>query len=127
MTPEWLNDAVRAFGRQMGLTTFALNERGVAALRFENGTTLRFEYANESLTVAASLALPGGEAAISRLFTAVHPDAGAPMHLRAVYLAKSGEGVYAVRLAEREVNVTAIEGAFRVVWGAMENLRRSVS
>ena len=35
MTPDWLNNTVRAFGRQLGLKEFAMNERGAAGVRFE--------------------------------------------------------------------------------------------
>ena len=45
MTPAWLNDIVREFASGMGLKDFALNADGAAALRFENGVALRFEYA----------------------------------------------------------------------------------
>ena len=53
--PVWLDDIVREFGRSAGLSDFALNDRGAAAISFETGAQLRFEYAFESLVVALSV------------------------------------------------------------------------
>ena len=49
------------------------------------------------------------------------------MRLRAAYLAKRGEAVYAVRLAERGVTVAALGEVFQALWQAADRLRRSVS
>ena len=125
MTPDWLNDAVRAFGRQMGLQTLALNDRGAAGLRFENGLALHFEYAQESLVVSARVNLPPREDLLKRLLVAVHPSARRGAELRAAYLSKSGEALYAVRLPERRVDVSALEVAFRAVWSAADAVRRA--
>jgi len=127
MTPSWVNDAVRAFGRQMGLKAFELNDAGLAAVTFENGISLRFEYASEALVVSSAIELPPREDVMKRLLTAVHPAARTRMPLRAAYLAKAGRALYAVRLADREVNVTALEAAFRDLWSAAANLRRYAS
>ena len=35
--PNWIEAVVRDFGRGAGLADFALNARGAAAVRFENG------------------------------------------------------------------------------------------
>lgn len=127
MTNSWVNDAVSAFGRQMGLMHFALNERGTAAVRFENGIGLKFENAGDSLMVCATTAMPAEELAMKKLFVAVHPDARVPMPARALYFAKTGEGAYVVRLSDREVNVSSIEAAFRTVWTLTDTLRRAVA
>ena len=126
MTPTWLNDVVTAFGRQMALTRFALNERGVAGVRFENGFALRFEYVDGALLV--SLGVPAGDdpATLRHLLEAVHPAARRG-GMRAAYLAKRGEAVYAVRLAERGVTLAALEEAFQALWQAAERLRRRTS
>lgn len=128
MTPTWFNDVVTAFGRQMALTRFALNERGVAGVRFENGLTLRFEYADEALLVSMGVAAGDDPATLRHLLEAVHPAAQrGGMRLRAAYLAKRGEAVYAVRLAERGVTVAALGEVFQALWQAADRLRRSVS
>ena len=40
MAPGWIESVVREFGRGAGIGGFALNERGVAGFRFENGVRL---------------------------------------------------------------------------------------
>ena len=121
MTPTWLNDVVTAFGRQMALTRFALNERGVAGVRFENGLTLRFEYADEALLVSMGVAAGDDPATLRHLLEAVHPAAQrGGVRLRAAYLTKRGEAVYAVRLAE-------LGEVFQALWQAADRLRRNVS
>ena len=54
MAPEWLNAVVRDFGRAAGADTLALNDRGAAAVTFETGATLRFEYTGAELVVAVT-------------------------------------------------------------------------
>lgn len=127
MTPDWLNDVVRAFGRQMGLARFELNERGAAALRFENGVSLRIEYAGEALVMLAGLPLASDARTLKRLLLAVHPDAVHPRPMRAGYLARAGEAFFAVRVGEREASVSELEAVFRQLWSAIEQLRRAVS
>ena len=55
MAPGWITALVRDFGRAAGLSDFTLNERGVAAVSFENGLALRFEFALEALTIAVTV------------------------------------------------------------------------
>ena len=129
MTPEWLNDTVRAFGRQLGLGSFALNERGSAGVRFENGISLMLEHAAESLFVSVRVPVePSGEN-LKALLSDAHPSArtGLPGQVRAAYSAKSGEAMYVVRLGERETSVPALEGAFRVLWALASRLGRAAA
>ncbi len=126
MTPTWLNDTVRAFGRQMGLAHFALDDRGVAGMRFENGLTLRLEYAAEALMMTVGVALPQEDRTMKALLAAVHPSARGPFRLRAAYLARTGEAIYAARLPERSVTVEELDRALRVLWQAAEKVRRGV-
>ena len=127
MTPEWLNDVVRAFGRQMGLPRFELNDRGAAALRFENGVSLRIEYANEALAVTAGVPFEPDARALKRLLLAVHPDAVRGRAMRAGWFARTGEAFLSCRIGERDASVTELEAVFRQVWSAAEQLRRAVS
>ncbi len=126
MTPSWLNDMVRAFGRQMDLAQFELNEQGVAGVRFENGLSLRFEYAQEALMLTLGVPVANEPETMKRLLEAVHPSARNPLRLRAAYLARADEAIYSVRLPERSVTVAVLEHAFRVLWQAADRLRRSV-
>ena len=127
MTPDWLNDNVQAFGRQMGLSAFRLAENGAAGVRFENGIALRFEYADAALMVSVGVPVEADEQTLKRLLTSAHPSAARQLRLRAAYLAKAGEALLAVRLAEREVTVTALEAVFRMLWSAADRLRRAAA
>ena len=127
MTPDWLNDIVRAFGRQMGLERFELNERNAAGVRFENGLSFRLEYAHESLVMLAGFAaLPQGDV-LKRVLMSVHPDMRQQPPLRAGYLSRTGEVVFMVRLYERDVTVTALETVFRQLWNVVDQVRRAVA
>ena len=121
--PVWLDDIVREFGRSAGLSDFALNDRGAAAVTFETGAQLRFEYAFESLVVALSVPFPGGApAAARRLLAAAHPGARPGFKLRAGLLEKSGRAILAARFPERETTLPAVNAAFSALWRLSEDL-----
>ncbi len=125
--PDWMNEAVRAFGRQLNLSTFALNAQGVAGLSFENGVTLRLEYAHEALLMVVGLKADPAAEEIKRLLTEVNPEAPrGRFPVRAAFMARTGELVYAARLAEREVNESALGAAFGELWERIERLRRAI-
>ena len=69
--PVWLNAVIGDFGRAAGIGALALNERGAAALRFENGTSLRLEYTGAELVVAVTV--PSAD--LKRLLSFSHPKA----------------------------------------------------
>ena len=121
--PVWLNDIVREFGRSAGLSDFALNDRGAAAISFETGAQLRFEYAFESLVVALSVPYPASDpAAARRLLAAAHPGARPGFKLRAGLLEKSGRAILAARFPEREITLPAVNAAFAALWRIAEDL-----
>lgn len=121
--PVWLDDIVREFGRSAGLSDFAFNDRGAAAVTFETGAQLRFEYAFESLVVALSFPYPGGDpAAARRLLVAAHPGARPGFKLRAGFLEKSGRAILAARFPERETTLPAVNAAFSALWRIAEDL-----
>ena len=121
--PVWLDDIVREFGRSAGLSDFALNDRGAAAVTFETGAQLRFEYAFESLVVALSFPYPCGDpAAARRLLVAAHPGARPGFKLRAGLLEKSGRAILAARFPERETTLPAVNAAFSALWRIAEDL-----
>ena len=128
MTPDWLNDIVQAFGRQMGLQEFRLRDNGAAGATFENGLSLRFEYANEMLMMSMGVQTAPSDAVMKNLLLAAHPAAQqTAVCIRAGYLKRTGEALLTMRLQEREVTVTTLETAFRQLWSAAERLRRTVS
>lgn len=128
MIPTWLNDTVRGFGRQLGLQTLELNDGGVAGIAFENGLNLRLEYAKNALTTYVALAVQPSGDAVRAFLAEVHFAAGDGRGgaIRAGCLPSTGEPFLAIRLAEREVNVAAMETVFRRLWERAERLRRVI-
>lgn len=114
--PSWIDTAVRDFGRGAGLEDFALNDRGVAAVRFENGLALRFEYALGELVVAMTVPLPNTAESARRILACSHPDARYGAKVRAGYLAKAGCAVFAVRQAPGDVTLPVLNTVFGALW-----------
>ena len=114
--PAWIASIVSEFGKGAGIPGFALNDRDVAALSFENGFTLRFEFFGGALSVAITVpALVDAHSAKSLLAYA-HPDARLGFRVRAGSLARRGAAVFAVRLGERDVTLPTVNQAFAVLW-----------
>ena len=118
MAPEWLNAVVRDFGRAAGADTFALNDRGVAAVSFENGNGLRFEYTGTELVVAVTVPRPAEPVSLRRALSFAHPMSGTGLRIRVGYLSRSGCVVLAVRIAERNVTLPTVNAAFATLWRA---------
>lgn len=125
MTPVWLNDIVRDFGRQMGLRQFALNDRGAAGLVFENGMRLRLEYAVESIMLSIGLEVDVNDMSMRKLLQLAHPSMRSAEKIRAFLL--GNESRFAVRIPEREVSVARLEEIFRGLWQIAEIYRRAVT
>lgn len=119
MVPAWIDTMVKEFGRLAGVQNFALGERGTAALSFETGAELRFEYAGEELVMAVTV--PGGD--LRRLLALSHPRARhGGFRMRTGVIAKSGRRVMAVRIPERDVTLPTINSAFTALWRAAGEL-----
>ena len=114
--PSWIEAAVREFGSGAGLENFSLNERGVAAVRFENGITLRFEYALGELVVVMTVPVNSSTESVKRILSYSHPDARCGAKVRSGYLAKKGCALLAVRLASGDVTLPVINTTFGVLW-----------
>ena len=110
--PVWLNAVIRDFGRAAGIGALALNERGAAALRFENGTSLRLEYTGAELVVAVTV--PSAD--LKRLLSFSHPKARYGFRVRTGIVPKTREAVLAVRLAERDVTLPRVNAVFGLLW-----------
>lgn len=125
--PVWVEAAVTAFGGQLGLTALALNERGVAGVRFENGISLRLEAAAGALTMTVGVPTQPTAEALKALLSGVHPGAqGTGRIVRAGYSDRAGEAFFAMRIDERAVSVTALGEAMAELWGRAERLWRAV-
>ena len=114
--PTWIDSAVGEFGRSAGLGSLSLGDRGVAALAFQNGLALRFEHASDALYVAMTVPARLDASAARRLLGYAHPNARFGFRLRAGYLAKAGRAVFAVKLADRDVTLPALNAAFALLW-----------
>ena len=110
--PVWMNAVIGDFGRAAGIGRLALNERGTASLRFENGASLRFEYTGSELVVAVTV--PSAD--VKRLLSLSHPKARYGLRVRAGVLPKTHEAVMAVRFAERDVTLPHVSAAFELLW-----------
>ena len=110
--PVWMNAVIGDFGRAAGIGSLALNERGAAALKFENGATLRLEYTGAELVVA--MTVPSGD--VKRLLSLSHPKARFGLRVRTGVMPKTREAVMAVRLAERDVTLPRVNAAFDLLW-----------
>ena len=111
-SPVWMNAVIGDFGRAAGLGGLSLNERGAAALRFENGAALRLEYTGSELVLAVTV--PSAD--VKRLLSVSHPRARHGLRVRAGIIPKTREAVMAVRLAERDVTLPRVSAAFEVLW-----------
>ena len=114
--PDWIAAAVRDFGRGAKIGDLALNERGVAAFRFENGISLRFEYTGGELVMAATVPAASDAATARRLLAYAHPEAHFGAAVRAGYLAKAGCAVFAVRLTAQDVTLPVLNTVFGAIW-----------
>ena len=122
MAPEWLNAVVRDFGRAAGADTFGLNDRGAAAISFENGFGLRFEYTGAELVVSVTVPRPADPVSMRRALSFAHPLAGSGLRIRVGYLARRGCVILAVRIAERNVTLPLVNAAFAALWHAAEEI-----
>ena len=124
MTPAWLNDIVREFGSGMGLKDFALNADGAAALRFENGVVLRFEYAMNFLSLSMSVESPQDAASVKLLLTASDPLRRGAFAVRTGIAGNPPRAVFTVRLEPSEVTLGNLDAAMAELWRATENFSR---
>ena len=124
MTPAWLNGIIREFASGMGLKDFALNADGAAALRFENGVGLRFEYAMDFLTLSMHLDSPHDAAAVKLLLSASDPLRRGEFAIRTGIAADPQRAVFAIRLEPAEVTLGNLDAAVSELWRATENFRR---
>ena len=124
MTPAWLNGIVREFASGMGLRDFALNDDGAAALRFENGVGLRFEYAMDFLSLSMSVESPQDAASVKLLLSASDPLRRGTFTIRTGIAGNPSRAVFTVRLESAEVTLGNLDAAMAELWRATENFRR---
>ncbi len=114
--PGWIASLVGDFGKAAGLSSLSLNGRGTAAIAFENGFGLRFEYVEGELVVAVTVPAYLDATRAKALLAYAHPEARLGFRVRAGYLPRSGKAVFAVRIQERDVTLPMVNQAFAVLW-----------
>ncbi len=114
--PTWIESAVKEFGLTAGLKTLDLGDGGSAAVSFDNGISLAFEYVRDALVVSVTIPARLDPGAASRLLAYAHPDARAAFRLRTGYLERGGRALFAISLADRDVTVPVISSAFSSLW-----------
>ena len=125
--PKWLNAILQEFGAGIELRSFGLNAQNAAQLRFETGSSLRFEYAFESLVIAMTVPSAQNAELMKRLLIYAQPERRPAFKLRVGYLAKTSSVVFVARLAEREVTLPAINAVFTELWHIAEDFRRRIA
>jgi type III secretion system chaperone SycN len=104
------------FGKAAGLPSLSLNGQGTAAIAFENGFGLRFEYVEGELVVAVTVPVFLDVGRTKALLSYAHHEARLGFRVRAGYLPRSGKAVFAVRIQERDVTLPMVNQAFAVLW-----------
>ena len=114
--PGWIASLVGDFGKAAGLSSLSLNGRGTAAIAFENGFGLRFEYIEGELVMAVTVPVFLDVGRTKALLSYAHHEARLGFRVRAGYLPRSGKAVFAVRIQERDVTLPMVNQAFAVLW-----------
>ncbi len=114
--PGWIASLVGDFGKAAGLPSLSLNGQGTAAIAFENGFGLRFEYVEGELVVAVTVPVFLDVGRTKALLSYAHHEARLGFRVRAGYLPRSGKAVFAVRIQERDVTLPMVNQAFAVLW-----------
>ncbi len=121
--PGWLDEILRRFASGLGLKDFSLNADGMAALRFENGVGLRFEYVMDFLTLTMSTPMPQDTAAVKLLLACADPLRQGEFALRVGVLDDPLRAIFVVRLATADVTLGNLDGAMAELWRTVENFR----
>ena len=121
--PHWLAETMRSFGESLGLQHFAFGERNVAAMTFETGVALRFEYAYETLSVMLVVPTRGETAAIKRLLGYAHPALRGRVTVRTGYSAEKGQTFLVAKLPVAEVSLPMLNAALEDLWRLAEDFR----
>ena len=123
--PDWLNESVRALGRQMRLESFALNENGSAGVRFENGREFRLEYHRGALALTVTVEVEMSDETARTVLMAAHPGVRRNARIRSGVFAKTSRAFFHARLSERDVTTDMLERVFRELWAAADGLGRA--
>lgn len=110
--PRWVSELLGEFGRSAGIESFELNARDAAALTFESGAVLRFEYAYDSLTVMITLPVSRDAETAKRVLRQAMPDRRGDFRIRCGLLPKAEKAFFAIRLPHAEITLPILNAAF---------------
>lgn len=110
--PHWMNEMLREFGHAAGIEHFGFNDRDVAALRFEQGAMLVFEYAYTSLTVMITVPVANDVETAKRVLAHAIPERRGDFRIKTGFLAQPERAFFAIRLPHDEVTLPILNAAF---------------
>lgn len=127
MTPYWLNEILREFGKGVGLKEFGVNGNDAAVLRFDSGISIRFEYALETLVIAAEVPAKPEIQNLKRLLSYALPDRAPSFRLRCAFVADTNCAMLAARINEREVTLPLLTSVFTELFHLAEDFRNRLA
>ena len=110
--PHWMNDVIAEFGRSAGIDGFSFGANATAALGFESGASLVFEYAYSSLIVMMTVPVALDSSVAEKALKFVMPERRGEFRIKAGFLSEKGRVFFAVRLPHDEVTLPVINSAF---------------
>ena len=112
MPPHWMNEVIAEFGRSAGIDGFSFGPNATAALGFESGASLVFEYAYSSLIVMMTVPVALDSSVAEKALKFVMPERRGEFRIKAGFLSEKGKVFFAVRLPHDEVTLPVINSAF---------------
>lgn len=112
VAPRWLDEVMAEFGRSAGLDGLALGERGTAALRGDNGTTLAFEYVYPRLTVMMTAPVRKDAETARRVLAMAEPSRRGRYRVRAGLMPRDDRAFFAAVLDQEAVTLPALNAVF---------------
>jgi type III secretion system chaperone SycN len=109
--PQWIQETIAEFGRAAGIENFVFNDRDVAALSFDRGAILAFEYAYSSLNIIITLPLVCDAENAKRLLSFAAPERRGEFRMKTGFMPKGDKAFFAVRLPHEEVSLPVINAA----------------
>ena len=110
--PHWICEILAEFGRSAGIDAFSFGDRAAAALSFESGATLIFEYAYSSLVVMMTVPVAPEPAVAAKALQFTMPERRGSFRVKAGFLPGKGRVFFAVRLPHEEITLPVLNSAF---------------
>ena len=110
--PHWMNEVIAEFGRSAGIDGFSFGANATAALGFESGASLVFEYAYSSLIVMMTVPVALDSSVAEKALKFALPERRGEFRIKAGFLSEKGRVFFAVRLPHDEVTLPVINSAF---------------